>query len=210
MGNWTRSEYLELAGIVVSGLIAFTIYLLQKRLSDKQRVENRLGIEQKVEQKLQDIRNKKHSSKIQLYNTKLLSKKYFSENKRDIWWGYPYHAAELYAANFDGLEFVTGIEEWNKKKYYRIGVIPYENILGIKPEGDGSFNGMIIYVKPRLWQRDRYAIAYKAYRYYRAKDSLGYEVKKPLKVRLYGAVKQALLRARYNFYYRWKHKLQNR
>src|SRR4051812_7813437 len=114
MSAWTRSDYLGLAGIVVSGLIAFTIYLLQKRLSSKQRVDNRLEIEQKAGDKLYDIHYKDHSSKIQIYNVKLLNKKYFSENKRDVFWGYPFHAAELYAANFDGLEFVVGIEEWNK------------------------------------------------------------------------------------------------
>jgi hypothetical protein len=200
MNDWNRGDYLALAGIIISGLIAFTIYLLQKRLSDKQRVDNRLDIEHKAGEKLYDVRYKDHSSDVQIYNAKLLNKKHFSENKRDIFWGYPYHAAELYAANFDGLEFVTGIEEWGGKKYYRVGVIPYENILGIKPDGDGSFNGMIIYARPRLLQRDKYAIAYKAYRYYPAKDAAGYQVRKPIKLRVVGVLKKAFLASRYNLY----------
>ncbi len=60
------------------------------------------------------------------------------------------------------------------------GVIPYESILGVRPEGDGSFNGMILYVKPNLLQRDRYSIAYKSYRYYPTEDAVR-QVKKPLK-----------------------------
>ncbi len=202
--GWTRADYLALLGIVASGFIAFAIYLLQKRLSDKQKVEHRLEVEEKVGEKLYDIHYKDHSRKIQIYNAKLLNKKYFSENKRDFFWGYPFLAAELYAANFDGLEFAIGLEEWNKKKYYKIGVIPYENILSVKPNGDGSFNDVIIYAKPRLLQRDKYAIAYKTYRYYLAKDSAGYKVIKPVKLRLYDALKNFFLKARYNLYYRWK------
>lgn len=166
MSEWTWSEYLELVGIVVSGLIAVAIYVLQRRITDKQRIDHRLEIETEIGQKLYDINYKDHSSKIHLYNAKLINKKYFSENKRSIIWGYPYHAAELYAANFDGLEFVVGIEKINGKKHYKVGVIPYEYILGIKPEGDGSFNGMIFFVKPRLFQKDEYSIAYRSFRFY--------------------------------------------
>lgn len=205
MNGWTRGDYLALAGIVVSGFIAIAIYLLQRRLSDKQRVENRLEVEEKTRLKLYDIQYKDHSSKIQLYNAKLLNKKYFSQNKRDIIWGYPYHAAELYSANFDGLEFVIGIEEWNKKKYYKVGVIPYENILGIRPEGDGSFNGMIIYVKPRLFQKDKYSIAYKSFRYYPTKSKYGgYTATKPLSLKVLDMLKQIPVKLRYHFYYKWK------
>lgn len=166
MSNWEANEYLQLFGIFMSGAIAFTIYLLQQRLSDKQRVDHRLDIEKKAGQKLSDIRHDGHSSKIQIYNSKLLDSKQFSENKRSIVWGYPYHGAELYSANFDGLEFVVGIEVINNTKHYKVGVIPYEHILGIKPEGDGSFSGMIFYVRPRLIQRDKYSIAYRSFRYY--------------------------------------------
>lgn len=169
MSEWTRSDYLELGGIVVSGFIAITIYLLQRRLSDKQRVDHRLDIEEKAGRKLYDIQYKDHSSKVHLYNAKLLNKKYFAQNKRNLVWGYPFHAAELYAANFDGLEFVVGIEEIAKKKYYKVGVIPYEHILGMKPDGDGSFNGMIFFVKPRLFQKDKYSIAYRSFRFYPVK-----------------------------------------
>jgi|GEM_PF-2180629 len=211
MNDWTRGDYLALAGIVVSGFIAIAIYLLQRRLSDKQRVENRLEVEEKARLKLYDIQYKDHSSKVHLYNAKLLNKKYFSQNKRDIFWGYPYHAAELYSANFDGLEFVVGIEEWDKKKYYKVGVIPYENVLGVRPEGDGSFNGMIIYVKPRLFQKDKYSIAYKSFRYYQAKSKYaGYTVTKPLRLKVLDKLKQVPVKLRYHFYYKWKQKRQKR
>lgn len=166
MSNWEANEYLQVAGIILSGLIALTIYLLQQRLSDKQQVDHRLEIEDKAGQKLSEIHYKGHSSKAQLYNSKLLDSKHFSKNKRSIVWGYPYHGAELYSANFDGLEFVVGIEKINNIKHYKVGVIPYEHILGIKPNGDGSFSGMIFYVRPRLIQRDKYSIAYRSFRYY--------------------------------------------
>lgn len=162
---------MELVGIVASGLIALSIYFLQRKLSDKQRIDHRLDIESKAGGKLYDIQYKDHSSKVQLYNSKLLNKKYFSENKRSILWGYPYHAAELYAANFDGIEFIVGIEKINGEKHYKVGVIPYEYILGIKPNGDGSFNGMILFVKPSLIQKDKYSIAYRSFRFYPIKTT---------------------------------------
>ena len=209
MSGWTRSEYLELIGIIISAFVALGIYLLQKKLTDKQRVDHRLEVEEKVGKKLYDINYHDHSRKIQLYNAKLLNKRYFTQNKRNFWWGYPFHGAELYAANFDGLEFIVGIEEWDGQKYYQVGVIPYERILGIRPEGDGSFNGMIIYVKPRLLQRDKYSIAYKSYRYYPVKDYAA-KAHKPWQVRLSDTFKKIVLRLRYYFYYSWKHALQNR
>lgn len=209
MGAWTRSEYLELVGIILSAFVAIGIYLLQKRLTDKQRVDHRLEVEEKIGKKLYDIHYHDHARKVQLYNTKLLNKKYFTQNKRDFWWGYPFHAAELYAANFDGLEFIVGIEEWNGQKYYQVGVIPYERVLGVRPEGDGSFNGMIIYVKPRLLQRDKYSIAYKSLRYYPVEKFSG-KAHKPSWVRLSDALKKIALRLRYHFYYSWKHKLRNK
>lgn len=166
MNNWGTNEYLQLVGILISSLTALTIYLLQQRLSDKQRVDHRLETEKKVGKKLSDTCYKSHSCKVQLYNSKLLNNKNFSKNKRSIIWGYPYHGAELFAANFDGLEFVVGINLINGKKHYKVGVIPYEHILGIKPKGDGSFSGLIFYVRPRLIQRDKYSIAYGSFRYY--------------------------------------------
>lgn len=170
MFGWTRSEYIEFAGIILTALVAFVIFLLQSRLTDKQRIDNRAELENRIGSKLYDIHYKDHSGKIQLYNSKLIGKTYFAENKRSFFWGYPFHGAELYEANFDGLEFVVGIEKWNNKKYYKVGVIPYERVLGVKPDGDGSFNGMIFYVKPRIFQLDRYSIAFTKFRYYEVEN----------------------------------------
>jgi hypothetical protein len=169
MSDWPRSDVIGLVGITISAVIAIVLFVLQRRLSDRQKIDNRLRIEETLGKKFYEINYKDHSRKIHLYNVKLLNKKYFSENKRNIIWGYPYHAAELYAANFDGMEFVIGIENIEGKKHYKVGVIPYERILAIRPEGDGSFNSMIIYVSPRLVQKDRYSIAYKSFRYYTIK-----------------------------------------
>lgn len=207
LSGWTRSDYLQVMGVVISGLVAACIYLLQRRLTDQQRVVRRLEVEARIGEKLDRSQREKHSSSVQLYNTKLLNKKYFAQNKRSLLWGYPFHAAELYAANFDGLEFVVGIEKWNGQKYQQVGVIPYEGILGIRPEGDSSFNGMIIYVKPRLLQRDKYSIAYKSYRYYPVQDAIR-QVKKPLRRRFVDTLKKILLWLRYHLYYSWRHRLK--
>lgn len=208
--GWTRSEYLELISICISVVIAFTIYLLQRRLSDKQKVENRLEIEAKAGEKLREIRGKKHSSKVHLYNVKLIDKRYFSSNKRNLIWGLPYHAASLYAINFDGIEFALGVEEWGDQKYDRVGVVPFERILDVRLEGDGSFNGPIFYVRPRLFQRDKYSIAYKSFRYYPIKGNFIGETKKPLQYRIRDGAKKSFGRAKYYSYYKWKHALNNK
>ena len=164
--TWMLSDYLALIGIIVSIVIATGIYLLQQRLSDKQKIDNQILIENKLNKKLENIRYEKANSKIQLYNSKLLNKSYFTENKRSRIWGYPYHGAELYSANFDGLEFVVGLEEIKGVLHYKVGIIPYDRILGIKPDGDESFNGTIFYVRPLLIQKDEYSISYVGFRYY--------------------------------------------
>jgi len=202
--TWSRNDYLSLAGILVSVVIAVTIYLLQKRISDKQKIDHRLEIENSVGKKLRKMQQGRSSHKVQLYNAKLLNKKYFSENKRSRVWGYPFHAAEFHSVNFDGLEFVTNIEEWNGKNYHKVGLIPFDRILGIKTDGDGSFSGMILFVKPKLLQRDRYSIAYTSFRYYGASSKLQTVTVKPFLVKVRHTLKSTFYRLRYLLYYRWK------
>lgn len=204
LDDWTREEFLALVGIIISIFIAFAIYLLQKRLTDKQRVDHRLEIEDAVNKKLHAINYAKESRKVQLYNSKLINKRYFASNRRSIIWGYPYHGAALYGANFDGLEFIVSNEEWGGSKYQKVGVISYENILGIRPDGDGSFSGMIFYVKPKRLQKDKYSIAYDAFRYYKVVELGSEQAKKPLKNIVSDSLKKFLLNIRYNFYLRWK------
>lgn len=187
--GWSREEYLELIGIIVSSVIAIILFFLQRRVSAKQKIDHRLEIEREIEKKLYDIRYNDSNSKVQLYNVRLLTSKKFSANRRSILWGYPYHSAELYAANFDGLEFVDGIEEWDGERYHRVGLISYDRILSVRPEGDGSFNGPIYYVRPKLLQLDKYSIAYKSFRYYLAKAPHGDALKKPLKIWLRQRIK---------------------
>lgn len=207
MKDWTRGDYLQLMGIIVGIVVAYSIYLLQKRLSDKQKIEHRLDVEAKVGSKLYDILYKDSNPKVQLYNSRLIGKKRFAANKRSLLWGYPYHVAELYAANFDGLEFVVGIEKWGKDKFYKVGLISYERVLGVRAEGDSSFNGMIFYVLPKFFQLDKYSIAYKKFRYYPVNPKYGNNIIKPLHFVIKDNLKKMFLRARYYLFYYWKHRM---
>lgn len=202
--GWPRSDYLSLIGIFVSAIIAVALYFLQKRISDKQNVDHRLEIENAVGKKLNEMQHHKSSRKIQFYNVKLLNKRYFAENKRSRIWGYPYHGAEFHSVNFDGLEFVINIEKWNGKQYYKVGLVPFDRILGIKPDGDGSFSGMILFVKPKLLQRDKYSIAYTAFRYYRINNVIQTVTVKPFVIKIRDISKSIFYHLRYSFYYRWK------
>lgn len=202
--NFSIGDWIGIAGIAIGATLSIILYKLQQRLSDRQKIENRLEVERQMNKKLYDIRYKDHNSKIQLYNIKLLGKGRFTKNKRSFLWGYPYHAAELYAANFDGLEFVVGIEKWNEKKFYKVGVIDYQRILGVRPEGDGSFNGTIFYVKPKLFQLDKFSIAFKSFRYYLVDTDSHGNVMKPAVIKLRDAIKKFGLSVRYNLWLRWK------
>jgi hypothetical protein len=208
--NLSFGDIVQVVGIIASGLLAITIYMLQQRLSDKQKVDHRLEVERTAGGKLEEMKTKGHPSKIVLYNAKLLNKKYFADNKRSVVWGHPYHSAGFYSIAFDGLEFETSIEEWKGKKYRKVGLIPFERILGIKIDGDGSFNGMIIYVKPRLIQKDKYAIAYTSFRYYSLDGYYDDAKRKPVKKILSDLIKHTFYSLRYNLHYRWRFLYLNR
>lgn len=195
---------LDIISVSVSSLIAVVIYILQSKLSDKETIDRRLEVEKEAGEKISYIKRVRGSSEVQLYNSKLIGKRYFSSNKRSLVWGYPYHAAELYDLAFDGVEFVCGIEEWNNKKYYKVGVVPYIRVLKLRKNGDGSFNGPIFYVKPRLIQLDKYSMPYSSFRYYLTDSSHGHEVKKPFRAKLINYIKMIVIRSRYILYYKWK------
>lgn len=210
LGSLSIENWINVVGILVGAALSISIYLLQQRLSDKQKIEHRLQLEREIGEKLSDIRYKKTNSKVQFYNTKLIDWGRFAENKRSFVWGYPYHAAELYSANFDGLEFVNGIEEWGDNKYYRVGVIDYERILSVRADGDGSFNGMILYVKPKLLQLDKYSIAYKTFRYYPITGQVFGSTRKPMKYRLRDNLISCNRKLRYAFWLKWKMSWEHR
>lgn len=199
---------LDITSLIVSSAIAIGIYILQSKLSDRETIERRLEVEKEAGEKLSYIKRVNGNSKVQLYNSKLVGKKYFSSNKRSFLWGYPYHAAELYDLAFDGVEFVCGIEEWDRKKYYKVGVIPYLRILKLLKNGDGSFNGPIFYVKPRLIQLDKYSIAYFRFRYYLTDTRRSANL--PLKAKLLGSLKRFLRVISYNTFYRWRNLMRRR
>ena len=200
----------DIVSLILTSTIAIAIYLLQSKLSDKETIDRRLEVEKEAGEKLLFIKQQRGSSKVQLYNSKLIGKKYFSTNKRSAIWGFPYHAAELYDLAFDGVEFVCGIEERSDKKYFKVGVIPYLRILKLQKNGDGSFNGPIFYVKPKLLQLDRYSMAYSSFRYYLVSESFKKDEKKPPIIRFKDGVKNIGLRLRYLTYYKWKFILRNK
>ena len=208
--DWNLSDILQMTSIIVSIILAIAIYLLQKQLSDKQKVDHRFEVEREAGKKFREIQARGYSSKIELYNVKLLNKKYFAKNKRSRIWGMPYHAAHFHAITFNGLEFAVSTEHWHGQDYIKVGLIPFERVLGIKLDGDGSFGGMIIYAKPLLLQKDKFAIAYKSFRYYPLERPDGGEVRKPARRVLIDAAKRVFFSLRYNFYLRWKFLYLNR
>jgi hypothetical protein len=76
-------------------------------------------------------------------------------------------------------------------------------VLGVRPEGDGSFNGLIFYVKPKLFQLDRYSIAYSKFRYYPIKK-YSMDETKPLKIKARDFFRNTIRTLKYNLRFRWR------
>lgn len=160
--NLTHSDWIALIGIVTSSIIAFLLYILGKKIDDKQRIEHILLIQDTIGNLLRD-----GPCDIELYNTKLYDKRQFEKNCRSRIWGYAYHGAGLYSYGFAYVEFITETINWGGEKFHRVGLIPYKRIFKVMPHGDGSTSKPVLFVSPKLLQHDKYSIAYEKFVYYK-------------------------------------------
>jgi len=199
----TRSDWISIVGILISSIIAALLYILGKKIDDKQRIEHSLFIQDAISSVLLE-----GPRDVELYNIKLYDKKHFEKNDRSMVWGYAYHGAGLYNYSFSHVEFVTEIVKWGKNKFYRVGLIPYKRILKIMPEGDSSTSKPVLFVTPRLLQLDKYSISYEKFIYYPLKG--GPRVHPPLTYRTVKLAKNLFFTTRYQLYLKWKMKYDRR
>jgi len=165
--NWLSENYGWFISLLIQSFIAYHIFFLSKRLSDKAKLEHKERIKKKAEEL-------KLGKEVYLVNVKRYFKDYPS-NKEKMFGGYSHIKAEIKTTRFDGIEFFCGIKEiyrrpdgcltfnsesektaQEKIKVFEVGVIPYEWIEYIDLRGDehgfvplffGDFKGK------RYWQK---------------------------------------------------------
>lgn len=152
MLNYLLTNIFEIAGIGISVFIAYHIFFLSKRISNSSKLEHK----EKVKNITQALLNKIHKddlrSKVYLVNSNRYFKDY-PRNQEKLVSGYSHIRADVKAVRYNGIEFfcsmpeqgyftkdgnITLNPEGNAKAFsvYQVGVIPYEWIEYVDPEGD--------------------------------------------------------------------------
>jgi len=152
--NWLSENYGWAISLLIQSFIAYHVFFLSKKLSNRARLECKEKIKLKAEELLSEIHRKKLNSKVYLVNVSRYFKDYPS-NKEKIFEGYSHIGAEIKSTRFDGVQFFCGIKEVYRKqdgtltfnhevenlahekfKVFEVGVVLYEWIEYIDLEGD--------------------------------------------------------------------------
>lgn len=150
--EWLKENYVWIINIAIQSFIAYHIFFLSRKISTRTKLRHKNKIKKQAEKILCEIYRKKLNSKIYLVNTRRYFKDYPSNKERRIL-GYSHIRAEIKSTRFDGVEFFAEMpknvyrkpngqlsfnENTGKKEFivYPVGIVPYEWIDYIDPEGD--------------------------------------------------------------------------
>jgi len=163
MLNYLLTNIFEIVGIVISVFIAYHIFFLSKRVSNSSKLEHK----EKVKNIIQALLNKIHKddlrSKVYIVNSNRYFKDYPGNQERIIS-GYSHIRADVKAVRYNGIEFFCSVPEQsyftkdgivtlnpvgNEVAFlvYQVGVIPYEWIEHVDPEGDEYGHVPLFYCK---------------------------------------------------------------
>lgn len=152
MLNYLLTNIFEIAGIAISVFIAYHIFFLSKRISNSSKLEHKEKVKNSAQIILNKIQRENLRSKVYLVN----SNRYFKDypgNQEKLVSGYSHIRAELKAVRYNGIEFFCSMPEQgyftrdgkitlnsdgNKEAFliYQVGIVPYEWIEHVDPEGD--------------------------------------------------------------------------
>ncbi len=152
MLEYLKSNALEIIGIAVSIFIAYHIFFLSIRISNQSKLERKDKIKNIVDELLAKIHQKELRSKVYLVNINRYFKDY-PDNQEKLSSGYSHIHAEVKSARYNGIEFFCSMPEQayvsecgelslDKKKgkkaflVYPVGLVPYEWIEYVDPDGD--------------------------------------------------------------------------
>jgi len=151
MISWIFNNLIGIISIIVGGFIAYHVYFLSKKIDLKDRLSHKENIRKTVDQILHES-SRGISSRCELVNVKKYLTHYPDSNDKNKN-GYTYFGGELKALRFNGVEFFCGARELYKtnrgdyslqkkdndrEKFnaFEVGVVPYEWIEHIDPDGD--------------------------------------------------------------------------
>lgn len=150
--NWFSENYGWAISLLIQGFIAYHVFYLSRKLSNRARLEHKEKIKQKTEELLSEIHRKKLNSEVYLVNINRYFKDYPS-NKEKIFEGYSHIKAEIKSTRFDRVQFFCSMPEEVYRKsdgklsfkgeakekifnVFPVGVVPYEWIEYVDLRGD--------------------------------------------------------------------------
>lgn len=152
--SWLSENYGWVISLFIQSFIAYHVFFLSKKLSNRAKLEHKEKIKLKSEDLLSEIHRRKLNSEVYLVNINRYFKDYPS-NKEKIFEGYSHIRAEIKSTRFDEVQFFCGIKEVYRKndgtltfnhdaeasaqekfKVFEIGVVPYEWIEYVDSRGD--------------------------------------------------------------------------
>lgn len=140
------------ASLLIQGFIAYHVFFLSQKLTNRAKLEHKETVKRKVEELLSEIRKKKLNSEVYMVNINRYFKDYPSNTEKRFE-GYSHIRAEIKAIRFDGIEFFAEmpVEIYQKQggelsfkgkkgekvfNAFPVGIVPYEWIEHIDLEGD--------------------------------------------------------------------------
>lgn len=150
--KWLSTNYGWIISLFIQGFIAYHIFFLSKRLSNRARLEHKDKIKKKAEDLLSKTHRQKLNSKVYLVNIN----RYFNDypsNKEKRFEGYSHIRAEIKSTRFDGIQFFSAmpVEVYKKSSgrlsfkgkieekvfnAFPVSVVPYEWIEYVDLDGD--------------------------------------------------------------------------
>lgn len=150
--SWCSQNYGWAIGLIIQSFIAYHVFFLSKKLSNKDRLDHKEVIKLKADELLSKIHSKGLNSEVYLVN----SKRYFKDypaNDTQRFESYSHIRAEIKATRFDGIEFFSGMpmEVYRTRRgrlsfkgkreekvfnVFPVGLVPYEWIEYVDLEGD--------------------------------------------------------------------------
>ena len=163
MIDYLIENIIEITGIIVGVFIAYHIFFLSKRLSNKAKLEHKEKIKQIADKLLLRMEQKRLRRKVYLVNINRYFKDYPSNDEK-VFGGYSHIRADIKTTRFDGIEFFAempvdvfrkqngklsfkGSVEEKVFTVYPIGLVPYEWIEYIDIDGDEYSYLPLIYCK---------------------------------------------------------------
>lgn len=191
--HWLSENYGWILSLLIQGFIAYHVFFLSQRLSNRERLKHKETIKRRADELLSEIRRKKLNSEVYLVNINRYFKDYPS-NKEKRFEGYSHIKAEIKTTRFDGIEFFAEMPrevyrkpdgslsfKGSKKEHvfnaFPVGVVPYERIEHVDIAGDEYAYVPLFYchfkgrTNWRFWKRFLFfGYPYKQMLYYRLSD----------------------------------------